>query len=235
MLVGIAIRGHLFPVPVLPAGGLPAVLLEVVEECGHAVECGLSLSFYLDAKLHTGLADAPQVFDAVERSDQADAAAGLDGLAKPHLVHAVIDEHGDVSHLDDLLPEVRQERECEVAVGDGAPVGTFLGRPLGIDVYPLVVECGVGKEVDALLGDLKPLRLAELLAQVGGKFVVGRDDEFIHSYILICCVAVGCLPYCCGSSVRCLGRRPRLRGCPSGCRRSSSSMRYCRGVLPTNR
>ncbi|EJW97210.1 hypothetical protein EVA_14683 [gut metagenome] len=43
-----------------------------------------------------------------------------------------------------------------------------------------MVERGVGEEVDSVLVDEKPVGLAELLAKIGRKFVVGRNDELIH-------------------------------------------------------
>ena len=155
-------------------------LLEVVEEGGNALQGRFALAFNLNLKLHAGLADATQVLDAVERDHEAHATAYLDGLAEAHLVHTIVDEHGDIAHLEHLGPHIGQEREREITVGDGAPIRTLLGRAVGIDVDPLVVERGVGEEVDAVLIDEKPVGLAELLAKVGGKFVVGRNDELIH-------------------------------------------------------
>jgi hypothetical protein len=43
-------------------------------------------------------------------------------------------------------------------------------------VYPLVVERGIGKAVDAVLVYLQPFGCAELLALVGGKLLIGVDD-----------------------------------------------------------
>ena len=55
---------------------------------------------------------------------------------------------------------------------DGALVGTFLAGSFCIDVYPLVVECGVSKEVDTLLVNQQPVGVTEFLAQMRGKFFV---------------------------------------------------------------
>ena len=54
------------------------------------------------------------------------------------------------THLD-VYKRQGQEREREITVGDGAPIRTLLGRAVGIDVDPLVVERGIGEEVDAVL------------------------------------------------------------------------------------
>ena len=65
-------------------------------------------------------------------------------------------------------------------MGYGAVIGALLLGALRVDVNPLVVECGVGKLVDAVLVHFQPLRLAELLALVGGKLLVGVDNQFAH-------------------------------------------------------
>ena len=57
-------------------------------------------------------------------------------------------------------PHVGQQRQRQVAVGNGRLIGAFLAGTLYVDVYPLMVQRGVGKQVDALLVDLEPLRLS---------------------------------------------------------------------------
>jgi hypothetical protein len=49
-------------------------------------------------------------------------------------------------------------------MSDRALIGTFYLGTFCIDVYPLVVEGGVGKEVDTVLVDFLPFRVAEFLA-----------------------------------------------------------------------
>ena len=47
---------------------------------------------------------------------------------------------------------------------DGAPVGALGLGALYIYMYPLVVEGGIGKLIDAVLVDSKPLRGTNFLA-----------------------------------------------------------------------
>lgn len=150
-------------------------LVEVVEEGGHAGEGGLLGAFNLDGKLHLDAADATQVGNALQRGHQTDALAAKDGLAELHLVHAIVDHHLQVVYLDNLLPQVGQERQRQVAVYDGLAEGTLSGTLL-VNVYPLVVERGVGKEVDALLRHFKPVGGADNLTHMGLKFVVRVDN-----------------------------------------------------------
>ena len=79
-------------------------------------------------------------------------------------------------NLNNLVPHVGQQRQRQVAVGNGALVLALLLGALHIDVNPLVVERGVGKEVDSVLVYLQPLGGTKFLAQVGSKFIVAVDD-----------------------------------------------------------
>ena len=47
------------------------------------------------------------------------------------------------------------------------PTEGALGRPLGIDVDPLMIAGGLGEGVDALLGDFQPVAVAEVLSGLG--------------------------------------------------------------------
>ena len=113
-----------------------------------------------------------QVLHAVERSHQPHAAACQYGLAEAHFVHSVVHQHLQVAHLDDLVPQVRQERKGEIAVRDGALVRRFGLGAFHVHVNPLVVQGGVGKLVDTFLRHLKPLRHAQLFPQTGRKVFV---------------------------------------------------------------
>jgi hypothetical protein len=63
-------------------------------------------------------------------------------------------------------------------VGDRAAEGRFLPRPLDVDVDPLVVAGGVGELVHPLLGDVDPVRGAELLT--GGGLDLLEGGEHAH-------------------------------------------------------
>ena len=94
-------------------------VVEVVEEGGHTLEGRLAGIFDFDGELDFCLACTAQVDNRLERGDQTDAAVCDDGLSEAHLVHAVVDHHLQVVHLDDLVPEVGEQGEGEIAVCNG--------------------------------------------------------------------------------------------------------------------
>ena len=93
-----------------------------------------------------------------------------------------IDLHFQVVDLDNLIPQVGYQRHGQVAVGDGAVIGTLGLGALHIHVNPLMVECGVGKHVDTFLVHGEPLAGTQFLAQMGGKFFVRVDSK--HMIVL---------------------------------------------------
>ena len=127
------------------------VLLEIIKECGNALERLLAALLDFDAELDFGLRHTAEVGNRLQVGDEADAFARLHCLAELHLVHSVVHHHLQVVHLDNLVPQVWQHGEREVAVRDGCLVWAFLLSLLCIDVDPLMVEGGIGKHVDALL------------------------------------------------------------------------------------
>ena len=159
--------------------------VEVIEEGGDAGECRFLLVFDFDVELNLHLADASEVTDVVEFSDESHALSGEHGLSELHLVHAVVHEHLDVLDFDDLFPEVGQKAEGEIAVDDGLSEGTFFGS-FGIYVNPLVVQGGVGKKVDAFLVHLQPVGFSEFLSQVLFKFFVGVDGQHFSFVFIVC-------------------------------------------------
>ncbi len=112
----------------------------------------------------------------MELRDQAYATAGDDRLSEPHVVHAIIHQHRDVVDLDNLIPQVGQQAQGQIPMSNGALVGTLLLGTLHIDMNPLVVECGISKQVDAILVHLQPVGSTQFLAQMGGKLVVRVDN-----------------------------------------------------------
>jgi len=153
-----------------------SLVVEIIEEGGFAVEGWFALSFYFDGDMNFGLADAPQVLNVAEYCFRANAAACDDGLAEAHIVHAVVDQHLDVAHVDNLVPHIGQQRQCQIAVGNGAPVGTFHLRTRWIYMYPLMVVGGIGEKVDAVLVYLHPFRYSQHLAEMRGELFVGVDN-----------------------------------------------------------
>lgn len=167
------------------AHGAIRVSVEIVEEGGDALQSGLALSLNLDGEFDLYLADAAQVLDVVQRGGESHPAACDDGHAEAHLVHSIVDHHLQVVHFDNLFPQVGQQRERQIAVGDGALVWAFFFSALHVYVDPLVVEGGVGKFVDAFLVDGEPVAFAEFLTQVGGELLIGVDDKLTHLHIFM--------------------------------------------------
>ena len=66
--------------------------------------------------------------------------------------------------LHDLLDQGRNQRDGQIAMGDGAALRHFLCRPFGIDMNPLVIVSRISKLVDALLINHDPVRHADLFA-----------------------------------------------------------------------
>ena len=157
------------PLPLLLTDGellltAASISVEVVEEGGDALKCGLALTFDFNLEGDAGLADTTQVGYLVQLGHHAQTAAHGHSLTETHLVHAIVDEHLQVVDLDDLVPEVGQQREGKITMHDGALVGALGLGALYVYMYPLVVEGGIGKLIDAVLVDGKPLRGTNFLA-----------------------------------------------------------------------
>ena len=68
-------------------------------------------------------------------------------------------------------------------MGNGAMIGALGLGAFHVNVDPLVVERGVGKQIDTVLVDGEPIARTEFLAQMRGKFFVRVDGK--HSISLI--------------------------------------------------
>lgn len=86
----------------------------------------------------------------MKSSDKTHATAGDNRLAEAHVSHAVVDQHLDIVDLNNLIPHVWQQTQRQVTMSNGALVRTLLFCALYIHMYPLVVECGISKEIDAI-------------------------------------------------------------------------------------
>ena len=159
------------------------LFLEVIQERGDALQSGFALALDFHLEVNLGLADAAQVGDIVQLGDEAHAAAGNNRLAKAHLVHTVVDLHLQVVYLNDLVPQVGNQRHGQVTVGDGAVIGAFSLGTLHVHMDPLVVKRGIGKHVDTVLVNGEPLTGTEFLAQMCGKFFVRVDDK--HCIVIL--------------------------------------------------
>ena len=127
----------------------------MVEEGGHTCQGRLALVLDVDGELDFYLANAAEVGNAFELRAQAHALTALDGLTETHLVHAIVHQHLDIVHLNNLLPKIGQEGERQITMNDGRTEGTFLSAFL-IHVNPLVVQRSVCKEVNTVLVYLQP-------------------------------------------------------------------------------
>lgn len=165
--------------------GVEGLLIEVVEEGGDALEGRLALAFNFDFEIDFHFGNAAQILDIVQFCAHSHAATGDYGLSELHFIHAVIHQHRNVVHLNDLLPKIGQHRECEVAVSDGALKWAFLLSALHVDVNPLVVECGVSKLVYALLRYMNVFALAQVGAFESFKVFVGLNRYHNSSFICL--------------------------------------------------
>ena len=79
------------------------------------------------------------------------------GLTEAHIRHTVVHQHLDVVHLDNLIPHIGQQTQRQVAVGNGRLVWTLLLGTSHVDMYPLMVQGCVSKQVDTILVNLQPV------------------------------------------------------------------------------
>src|SRR5262249_13653143 len=94
---------------------------------------------------------------------RAHARAARHRRSEAHPVQPVVDAHLAVRERKSDLRKVRQERQREEAVGDGAAEARAL-RARRIDVDPLKVLDRLGEGIDALLAYVEPGRYRDLLA-----------------------------------------------------------------------
>src|SRR6478736_6204152 len=125
---------------------------------------GLVFAFDLDHRIPGHLHAA--VLDRLvlrEGEPRAHARTGRHGRREAHAVQAVVHAHLAIRVREGLLGKVREQRQRQEAVRDGAAERRAL-RALAIDVDPLEVVDRLGEGVDALLRDLDPGRNADFLA-----------------------------------------------------------------------
>ena len=124
----------------------------------------LWLVFYFQLNKKRGFGGASEINDGFERNPAPYFIVYKHGLSKLQLLYAVIYFHLKVLHICNLLPEIRYKRECEVAVCYGSFKGAFFFGSFYIDMYPLMVEGGIGEVVDLFLGYFMPGRYADFFA-----------------------------------------------------------------------
>ncbi len=94
-------------------------------------------------------------------ADAAYARVDRDGRREAELVGSVVHAERQALDVIDLLSEHRQQRQRQVAVGDGSAERALLGR-LDVDVDPLLVSGRVGERVDLRLVDRVPVTRTDL-------------------------------------------------------------------------
>ncbi len=86
-----------------------------------------------------------------------DRRAGVNRRRKPHSIKSVVDDHGNArANLNRLLDEITDQRQGEKTMGNGGPERRFALSALWVQVNPLAILAGLGKFLDAVLGDNKP-------------------------------------------------------------------------------
>ena len=109
----------------------------------------------------------------VEKKDMDDAEG--DGFLG--FVHnAVIDQHRNIIYLDGLEPQMGQHGNTQVTMGNGRTVGALLFCPFCIHMNPLVIQGGIGKLVNLLLGNFVIFRCSQLFSHIGFKLIVRVDN-----------------------------------------------------------
>src|SRR3954451_6673317 len=116
------------------------------------------------------LQPAGGLLHVLERRPRPDLGADRHGRGEAHLVQAVVHAHLRVGDRVGLADQRHEQRQGQVAVRDRAAVRALLLRALDVDVDPLVVNGGVGEEIDRVLGHLVPVAGAQLLALQRGQF-----------------------------------------------------------------
>src|SRR5688572_30339840 len=105
-----------------------------------------------------------ELLEFLQRKACAHARAARQRRGEAHAVQAVVHAHLAVAEAEGALGKVREQRERQETVRDGAAERRAF-RPLAIDVDPLEVVDRPGEGVDALLAHLDPGRDADLLAE----------------------------------------------------------------------
>ena len=83
-------------------------LFELVEKDNDSLERRFLAIFYLKGHFHFGFGSSPQVGNGLQSCYDPYFAVHHNGLPESQVVDAVVNQHGDVVYLDDLVPQVRK-------------------------------------------------------------------------------------------------------------------------------
>ena len=123
---------------------------------GDATRFGRRLG--LDLNEENGVDELGRFIGGKQGDASAHGRAGAQGCWEPDFVQAVIEGHLDARANVNCQPEkVRQQRESQETMSDGAAEGSFASGAHGVEMNPLAILGGVGKFLDAILRDDKPI------------------------------------------------------------------------------
>ncbi len=116
----------------------------------------LWLIFYFKLNIERGFGNASEINDGFEQNPASYFVVYKHWLPEPELLYAVIYFHLKILHIYNLFPEIRYERECEIAMRYGSFKRAFFVGSFYISMYPLMVERGIGELVNLFLGYFMP-------------------------------------------------------------------------------
>src|SRR5207302_8837816 len=161
-LAPVGARRSLLPARFHKTWSVPDLVVMPAEPFGdeRRLARALALDHRVPGDLH---AVAVELLVLREREARAYARAAWHRRGEAHAVEPVVDAHAPVAEGKGHLRQVREQRQREKAVRDGAAEGRGL-RAAAIDMDPLEVLDRLGEAIDALLRDLDPGRNRDLLA-----------------------------------------------------------------------
>jgi hypothetical protein len=105
-----------------------------------------------------GIHKLRRLFNREQRDASANRRTGPNGRGKTNLIQSVIDGHRDArADMDRLFQEAGEQRKSQETMSNGAPEGRFALGAFRVKVNPLAVLGGVGKFLDAILGNDEPV------------------------------------------------------------------------------
>ena len=79
-------------------------------------------------------------------------------------------------YLDNLVPQIRQHRQSQIAMGNGGMERTIGTCLLGIDMNPLMIKSSISKKIDTLLRQFYIITHTQLLTQMGSEFFIRANN-----------------------------------------------------------
>ena len=143
---------------------------------------GAFAAFDFDAHAHHCLHGLAQCFDPHHLAMAANSRTDLDRCREAQPVSATVDAHGQIFELHQLRHKQIGQRQSQVAVGD-AGTERPAGGALRVDMDPLMIAGGLGKQVDPLLGQQQPVGAPQIHA-LGRQQLRGTAESRAHTLCL---------------------------------------------------